>query len=150
MARIVLADDHEVVRRGIRTILERHPSFEVCGVATNGQEAVERVLEVKPDVIIMDLSMPVLSGFEATLKIRRQAPRTKIVVFSVHESAEVEQVAYLLGADAYVRKNSSLQDLVSTVNSILENPGRLPSNRAETPSVSNSNGKLQRASFRQR
>ena len=130
-----MADDHEVVRRGIRAALERQPSLEVCGVASNGQEAIERVLEIKPDVIIMDLSMPVLSGFQATLKIRQQAPSTKIVVFSVHESAEVEQVAYLLGADAYVRKNSPLQDLLSTVNSVLKGPAGPPSGGSERSSA---------------
>ena len=75
--RIVLADDHEVVRQGVRRFLETQPSIQICGEAANGQEAVDKALTLKPDIVILDLSMPVMNGVEATRQIRQRLPPPK-------------------------------------------------------------------------
>ena len=133
MSRIVVADDHELVRSGIKATLDGHPRFNVCGLAENGQEAIDRVLELKPDLIILDLSMPVLSGFQAALKIRHLAPTVKILVLSIHEAVLVEQVAYLMGAHAYLRKRATGAELISVLNSILEETSVLHPSLRENP-----------------
>jgi DNA-binding NarL/FixJ family response regulator len=120
MARIVVADDHELVRNGIKATLERHPHFEVCAVAGNGQETIDKVLELKPDLVILDLSMPVLSGFQAALKIRRAAPAVKILILSIHDAPLVEQISHLVGAHAFLGKSASEQEFITTLNSILD------------------------------
>ena len=108
-----------MVRSGIKSLLDGHPSLKVCGVAANGKEAIDKVLELEPDLVIMDLSMPLLSGFQAALKIRQQAPHVKILVLSIHEAAVAEQVARLMGAHAFLRKTATGQELISTISSIL-------------------------------
>lgn len=124
MARIVVADDHEVVRSGIQAMIAAHASWEVCGSAENGEEAVELVVELKPDLIILDLSMPVMNGLQAAIKIRRLAPSTKILILSMHDASLVKQVASLCGADAYVGKNAPRATMINTVAALLE--GRAP------------------------
>ena len=119
MPKIVVADDHEMVRSGIKSLLDGHPSLKVCGVAANGKEAIDKVLELEPDLVIMDLSMPLLSGFLAALKIRQQAPHVKILVLSIHDDVVAEQVAHLMGADAFLRKTATGQELISTISSVL-------------------------------
>jgi len=136
VARIVVADDQEVVRKGIEGTLDGHPHLKVCGRAVNGQEAIDIVLELKPDLVILDLSMPVLGGFQAALKIRQLAPAVKILIFSIHESQLIEQMCFLVGAHAYLRKSATGQDLISTINSVLNLDGNshlLPT-RAGQPS----------------
>ena len=92
MIRILLADDHEIVRRGLREVLETHPDWEVCAEAENGREAVERAREHRPDVAVLDLSLPELNGLEATRRIRRESPNTEVLVFTVHDSEEMSRV----------------------------------------------------------
>ena len=89
MVRILLADDHEIVRRGLRGLLEAHPDWEVCAEAENGREAVDRARESRPDVAVLDLSLPELNGLEATRRIRRDSPNTEVLVFTVHDSEEL-------------------------------------------------------------
>jgi DNA-binding NarL/FixJ family response regulator len=131
LARIVIADDHEVVRSGIAALLDGQPGFDVCGMAINGQEAIDRVLELKPDLIILDVTMPILSGFQAARRIRNLVPRVKILVFSMHDAPVVGEVATLMGADAYLPKTVSREKLLSTVKSLLNGhaasaPSRFP------------------------
>ena len=123
MARIVVADDHEVVRKGIVGALDGHPHLKICGMAVNGQQAIDIVLALKPDLVILDLSMPVLGGFQAALKIRQSAPAVKILIYSIHEAILVEQICYILGVHAYLRKSATGQDLISTINSVLNLDG---------------------------
>jgi DNA-binding NarL/FixJ family response regulator len=118
--RVVLADDHEVVRRGIRAIVNGHPPWTVCGEAENGQEAVDLVLELKPDLVVLDLSMPVMNGLQATARIRQLAPSTKILVLSMHDSAQVEQGALAAGADAFLTKGASTDTFIRTVTTLLD------------------------------
>ena len=101
--RLLIADDHEIVRTGVRTLLKGRPDWEICGEATNGRETIAKVFELSPNVVILDLSMPVLNGFEAATEIRRIAPSTKIVFFSVHD---VPATAIEVGGDAFISKTA--------------------------------------------
>jgi DNA-binding NarL/FixJ family response regulator len=121
MAQILLADDHEVVRSGIKLILHGHRDWNVCGEAENGQEAVEKVLALRPDLIVLDLTMPVMSGLQAAIRIRRFAPATKILILSVHDAPMMQEVSSLVGAHAYLRKTASRQELLATVTALLNN-----------------------------
>jgi two-component system nitrate/nitrite response regulator NarL len=127
MARIVIADDHELVRNGIQASLDGHPTLQVCGLASNGQETIDQVLELHPDLLILDLSMPVLSGYQVALKIRHLAPNVKIVVLSIHDGRLAEQVSYLMGAHGFLSKTATAQQLISTLASVLDGTSKVPS-----------------------
>ena len=116
-ARVLIVDDHEIVRKGVRMLFANYDSFEVCGEAQSGLEAIRMVPELSPDVVILDLNMPGMNGFETAAKIRLIAPPIKIVIFSAHE---IPSTALWAGADAFVSKSSALQDLVLTVNRVLQ------------------------------
>lgn len=118
-ARIVLADDHEIVRKGIRSLLDGQFAWKVCGEAENGREAVDRVLELKPDLVVLDLSMPVLNGLEAAREIRHVAPKTKIIIFSMHDSPRIAEEAKRAGADAYLVKTAHFTELQKTIAALL-------------------------------
>jgi CheY-like chemotaxis protein len=122
VARVLVVDDHEVIRRGIRSLLGRD-SLEVCGEAENGKQALEKVRELKPDLVILDVSMPLMSGIEAAREIRRLAPSTKIVLFSVHDSAVTKEIVQKTGADAFALKSDAATDLVVTVQRLLQPVG---------------------------
>jgi DNA-binding NarL/FixJ family response regulator len=126
LARIVLADNHEVVRTGIRTVLESNPALSVCAVAKDGQEAIDKVLEFRPELVILDLTMPVLGGFQAAVKIRQLLPRIKILILAIHATALLEQVAYLMGADNYPTKTPTREELMSTVMLLLQEGSSAP------------------------
>lgn len=121
--RIVLADDHEVVRQGVRRLLETQPSLEICAEASNGQEAVEKALSLKPDLVILDLSMPIMNGVEATRQIRQLLPSAKIIVFSMHEFTQLADTVKEAGADAYVSKSAQVDKLYEAIRSVLQNNG---------------------------
>jgi DNA-binding NarL/FixJ family response regulator len=116
-SRLLIVDDHEVVRKGVRMLFANSDSIEICGEAQNGMEALRMVPELSPDVVILDLSMPGMNGFETAAKLRSIAPSIRIVFFSVHE---IPSTALWIGADAFVSKSSALQDLVLTVNRVLQ------------------------------
>jgi DNA-binding NarL/FixJ family response regulator len=101
MARIILADDHAIFRRGIAVVIRGQSNWIIVGEASDGQEAVALVMELKPDLIVLDLSMPVMNGLQAAAKIRQVAPATKIVLFTMHDSPQLAQEAKRAGADAY-------------------------------------------------
>jgi DNA-binding NarL/FixJ family response regulator len=114
--RLLIADDNEITRIGVRILLARNPEWEVCGEATNGKEAVEKVLELAPHAVILDLSMRVMNGFEAAAEIRKIAPLTKIVFFSVHDlPAQVRQIG-----DAFVKKSDAVKELAVTLKRVLK------------------------------
>jgi DNA-binding NarL/FixJ family response regulator len=112
--RILVADDHPVVREGVRAILERQ-GFQVVAEAANGQEAVGRSLEVRPDVAVLDLSMPVKNGIEAAREILRDVPETRIILLTVHRSDYYVRQALQTGVHGYVLKNRSSDDLVQAI-----------------------------------
>jgi DNA-binding NarL/FixJ family response regulator len=116
-SRILLADSHEGLRRGIRSILEA-AGFEVCGEAANGLEAVEKTKALRPDLVVMELWMPVMNGLEAIPELAKSAPGVKIVVFTVDEIDELRREAFRLGAHAYVGK-SNPEKLVAEVTRLL-------------------------------
>jgi DNA-binding NarL/FixJ family response regulator len=113
--RIVIADDFETLRRGLRSLL----GSAVCGEAENGQEAIQRVLELHPDLVILDWGMPVMSGFEAAKAIRRLAPHMKILIFSLYEEKVVKEQALAAGADAFLSKTARGDDIIRTIEELL-------------------------------
>ncbi len=119
LARILIVDDHEVVRAGIRTYLAENSKSElsVCGEASSGHEAMRAVSQLTPDVVILDLTMPDMNGFEVAAGIRDLAPATKIVLFSIHE---IPATARNVGADAFVAKSSGMNVLLATIESVLK------------------------------
>jgi len=117
--RILLADDFEVVRNGLKNLLSESGEWDICGEADNGLSAVQKTVELKPDVVVLDITMPVMNGLEAAREIRRLAPRTKIVMFSMHDSAHIAQEAKQAGADAYVAKSSGIEDIERIIAELL-------------------------------
>jgi PAS domain S-box-containing protein len=117
--RILIADDHEVMRRGVRGLLESHDEWAVCGEAFEGKEAVVKSRELRPDLIIMDINMPGLTGIAAAQQIRRENPSAKILFFSVHESSQTVREVMNAGAQGYVAKSRAGHDLVDAVRNVL-------------------------------
>jgi DNA-binding NarL/FixJ family response regulator len=116
--RILVADDHEVVRRGVRTLLEAEPGWTVCAEATTGREAVEAAKRLRPDIVILDISMPELNGLEAARQIRSAVPEAEIVILTIHESEEVIREVLATGARGYVLKSDAGRDLVTAIGTL--------------------------------
>ncbi|HTS11822.1 MAG TPA: response regulator transcription factor [Candidatus Limnocylindrales bacterium] len=119
--RILLADDHEAVRRGIRELLETQEGWKVCGEAENGQEAIDKAKALKPDVVILDISMPVLSGFGAAKVIRARLPEIPILVYSMYRSEAFVDEARRIGLNGYVSKSQDGPTLLMAVDAIQRN-----------------------------
>src|ERR1700722_10286701 len=117
-ARILIADDHEVVRRGIRTLLEPRATWEVCGEASTGKEAVEKVKRLKPDVVLLDITMPDRSGLEAIPEILQAHPEAKILVLTMHDSGQIASRALAAGASGLVLKSDAARDLILALEAI--------------------------------
>ncbi len=116
--RILVVDDHAVVRRGIRSILERHEGWEVCGEATNGRDAVEQSGRLRPDVVVMDLSLPELNGLDATRQILKEAPGTEVLVLTIHQSEALARDVLQAGARGYLLKSDADENLMAAVDSL--------------------------------
>jgi DNA-binding NarL/FixJ family response regulator len=115
MPRVLIVDDHAFIRRGVQTILHPFPEWEFCGEAENGKEAIRLADELKPEVIIMDISMPGLNGIEATRAIRKTQPSVKIVLLTLHDSSELLRIAFRAGARGYLLKTDAEQELVKAL-----------------------------------
>jgi DNA-binding NarL/FixJ family response regulator len=126
--RILLVDDHEVMRRGIRALLSGDPGWDIAAEAQDGREAVEKVQELHPDLVVLDLTMPVMNGLEAAKEIRKIAPATKILIFSMHESPQITREAREAGADAFLSKSAMAEELPLLVRRLLGLDGQ-PSSR---------------------
>ncbi len=113
--RILVADDHEVIRRGVRALLSAGRDCEICGEAVDGQDAVEKAHQLHPDLVIMDVSMPNLNGLEASRMIRRSLPGTQILILTQHDSHEIMRQALNAGARGFVVKSSVAHDLLNAV-----------------------------------
>ena len=116
--RILIADDHEVVRRGLCTLLQTHEGWEVCGEAKDGREAVEKAKQVRPDVVILDVGMPNLNGLAATRQLLQQNPQQKVIVLTITDSDQVIREALDAGARGFVLKSDAARDLVSAVEAL--------------------------------
>jgi DNA-binding NarL/FixJ family response regulator len=116
--RILVADDHAVVRRGVRALLESQPGWEVTAEATTGREAVELAKQLQPDVIVMDLSLPELNGLDATRQIVKESPRIEVLVLTMHHSEELLREVLQAGARGYVLKSDADECLVTAVDSL--------------------------------
>ncbi|MGH9497915.1 MAG: response regulator [Terriglobales bacterium] len=119
--RILIADDHEVVRRGLCTLLQSHEGWEICGEATDGRVAVEKAKELKPDVVIVDIGMPSLNGLAATRQLVQQDPRCKVIVLTITDSDQVIREALDAGARGFVLKSDAARDLVAAVEALQRN-----------------------------
>jgi DNA-binding NarL/FixJ family response regulator len=116
--RILIADDHEVVRRGLCTLLHSHEGWEICGEAKDGRQAIEMAKQLKPDVVILDIGMPNLNGLAATRLLSQQRPQQKIIVLTVTDSDQVIREALDAGARGFVLKTDAARDLVSAVEAL--------------------------------
>ena len=119
--RVLLVDDHELVRRGLKEVL-RDTRFAVCGEAENGEQGVEQTLKLKPALVLLDMSMPVMTGLQAAKRIRKLAPETKIIIVTIHNSPQMQAEAQAAGADGYVTKMSAATTLVSAMEALFEAP----------------------------
>jgi DNA-binding NarL/FixJ family response regulator len=119
-SKILIVDDHEVVRQGIRTILRSRPQWEVCGEAVNGKEAIEKAKALDPDVIIMDITMPEMSGIEATREITKLKLRPAVLVFTMHESKNLASTVQDAGARGFVLKSHAARDLLEALDALLK------------------------------
>jgi PAS domain S-box-containing protein len=127
---ILIADDHELLRRGIRAMLETQVEWEICGEAINGQDAVDKAAALRPDLVILDINMPVLNGLAAVRQMLRSAPQTKILVFTVHNSDQTEKEVHAAGGHAYLSKSNASEDLLRVVRDLLGGTTSLPSSAA--------------------
>lgn len=117
--RILLADDHEIVRAGVRNLLENHGGYVCCGEATGGREAVRMADELRPDVAILDVTMPEMNGIEAARQILKLCPETKVIVFTVHDAEQVVVEIFRTGAHGYVLKSDAGRQLIEAIECVL-------------------------------
>jgi len=123
--RILLADDHAVVRNGFRRILSAEADMDVVGEAANGQEALDRAAELQPDVVVMDVTMPELNGIEATRRLMESSPRTRVLALSMHKDGVYVREILRAGARGYLLKDSGESDLLAAVRAVARGEGYL-------------------------
>jgi two-component system response regulator NreC len=116
--RVILADDHRMIREGIRALLERQQDIEVVGEAADGREAVRLAVRLRPDVVVMDVSMPMLNGIEATRQIRRDCPNSRVLILTVHESEDYVAQLLAAGANGYIIKRAASEELISAIRAV--------------------------------
>lgn len=116
--RILIADDHAVVRKGLRTLLESRAGWEICAEAVDGRDAVEKALKLKPDVAVLDIGMPLLNGVEATRHIRKSSPSTEVLILTMHESDDLVQQVVEAGARGYILKDDADRVLLAAVEAL--------------------------------
>lgn len=116
--RIMVADDHEVVRRGLRALLEAQPGWQVCSEAADGRDVVKKAGELKPEVIILDLAMPNLNGLEATRQLLKMDPGARVLILTLHDSEQVIREVLSAGARGFLLKSDAARDLVSAVEAL--------------------------------
>jgi DNA-binding NarL/FixJ family response regulator len=118
MFRILIADDHDVARGGIRALLENHPDWQVCGEAKDGRETVELVAQTKPDLILLDIGMPNLNGLEATRQILATAPEALILILTMHDTDQLVREVLRAGARGFLFKSDAGRDLITAVEAL--------------------------------
>lgn len=118
MLRILIVDDHDIVRRGIRNVVETHPGWEVCGEASDGQSALNIAIQEKPDVMILDVSLPVMNGIAVTRRMRMDAPDTNVLLFTMHDDDETVSAGLSAGARGFLLKLESEQHLEAAISAL--------------------------------
>jgi two-component system response regulator NreC len=118
--RILIADDHTIVRESLRSLLSSSPDFEVVGEAGDGREAIQLTETLKPHLVMMDLTMPKTDGFNAIKEVKRRFPKTKVIVLTVHKNEELIMATLDMGADGYALKDSTYAELMVAIKSVLE------------------------------
>ena len=116
--RILIADDHDVVRQGLRALLETQPGWEICGEAATGRETVEKTRKLKPDIVLLDIIMPELNGLEALRRIRKARPETQVLVLTMHESEDLIGQALKAGARGFMLKSDAGRDLITAIDAL--------------------------------
>jgi len=118
--RVLVADDHEVVREGVCALIERQPNLKVCGLAATGREAIDLARKTRPDVVVLDMTMPESDGLDAIRQIKKALPDTEVLVFSAHPSEEMIEEVFDAGAKSYVEKTQATRDLITAIRSLAE------------------------------
>ncbi len=119
MVRLLIADDHEVVRSGLRRILEAQPNWEVVAEAGDGKEAIDKAIETRPDVAVLDYSLPLANGIEVTRQIRARNPKTEILIFTMHDNETLVQELLKAGARGYLLKSDAKRHLIGAIESLV-------------------------------
>lgn len=118
-ARVLIVDDHELIRRGLKATLAEIPGCEICGEAFDGKDAVEKTMQLKPDLVIMDIILPAMSGIEATRQIRKTSSNAKILIISVHDAPSISSLAKLVGANGFLTKALATTELQQAIVALL-------------------------------
>ena len=132
MVRILVADDHDVVRRGLKALLEEEAGWQVCGEAVNGRDAVNLAQNLQPDIAVIDLTMPDLNGLEATRQIRKVSERTQVLIFTMHHSESIIQDVLEAGARGYLLKDDGARNIATAVETLLRHQPYFSSRVSET------------------
>ena len=118
MTRILIADDHDVVRSGLRSILEAHPGWEIVAEAADGKEAILKANEAKPDIAVLDYSLPLVNGVEATRQICARLPSTEVLIFTMHDNEALIEELLKAGARGYLLKSDANRHLIAAIESL--------------------------------
>ena len=121
MLRILIADDHEIVRKGVRDVIEGHPGWEVVAEASDGQQALDLALKEKPDVAVLDVSLPILNGVALTRHLQKECPKTRVLLFTMHDDDETVSGGLAAGARGYVLKSDSESHLEAAISALQAN-----------------------------
>jgi DNA-binding NarL/FixJ family response regulator len=116
--RILIADDHEVMREGTRLLIERQPGWEVCGVAGTGRQAVERAITLKPDIVVLDMGLPEIDGLEAARRIKQSLPKAELLMFTAHDTDDLIHEAFEAGVRSFVPKSGAAEHLVLAIKAL--------------------------------
>jgi DNA-binding NarL/FixJ family response regulator len=129
--RILVADDHDIIRRGLKALLSSRPGWVVCAEAATGREAITLSEQQRPDIVVMDISMPDMNGLEAARKIRKALPKTEVVVLSLHYSDQLVREIVDAGARAYIMKSDADRDLLTAIEAVANHRSFFTSRAAE-------------------